>query len=123
MCAVREDGELICWSPDREGVQELGGGFVDVSTGAEVCAVCTDATAWCWGGLGVFASRPPQGAFVRVEAGCTLRSGQSAVALRATRLAPETISEILDVPLSYVRACQQRCGAARRRVHDWQVSR
>ena len=69
MCAVREDGELICWNPDREGVQELGGGFVDVSTGAEVCAVRTDATAWCWGGFGVFASRPPQGAFVRVEAG------------------------------------------------------
>ena len=29
--------------------------------------------------------------------------------LRATRLAPETITEISGVPLSYARACQQRC--------------
>ena len=81
MCAVREDGELICWMPDREGVQELGGGFVDVSVGAEVCAVRTDATAWCWGGFGVFPSRPPQGAFVKSRPASTkARTASSAPA-------------------------------------------
>ena len=68
MCAVREDGELICWDPDTGSVHELGGGFADVSAGAEVCAVRTDDTVWCWGGFGVIPSRPPQGAFVKVEA-------------------------------------------------------
>ena len=68
MCAVRQDDELICWDPETGSVHELGSGFADVSVGAEVCAVRTDSTVWCWGGFGVFASRPPQGAFVKVEA-------------------------------------------------------
>ena len=67
MCAVRQDDELICWDPETGSVHELGSGFADVSVGAEVCAVRTDSTVWCWGGFGVFASRPPQGAFVKHE--------------------------------------------------------
>jgi hypothetical protein len=52
-CALRDDGDVECWDillSDDRVLQPLGGSYVHVSSGREVCTLKSDRTADCWFG-------------------------------------------------------------------------
>jgi Putative Ig domain/Regulator of chromosome condensation (RCC1) repeat len=72
-CAVREDGDLVCWGDDSAGqLDEVPSGkFHSVSAGrAHTCAIRTDASLVCWGDDSAGpVDEVPEGEFSSVSAG------------------------------------------------------
>jgi alpha-tubulin suppressor-like RCC1 family protein len=79
-CAVRPDGNLVCWGLDSSGqATPLPGSYRQISTGANhSCALRMDGTMACWGDNTYGQASPPAGAFTQVAAGgyhtCALRA-------------------------------------------------
>ncbi len=77
-CAVRTDGELICWGEGPVAVDAPGGVFttVDVSRG-HACAIADDGHLECWGDNEVGQATAPDGTFKAVTTGsshsCAIR--------------------------------------------------
>ena len=87
VCALRDDGTLVCWGADESGQASppQGEEFASISSGrVHTCALRDDGTPVCWGNDESGQASPPQGeAFTAISGGgkhtCALRADGSAV--------------------------------------------
>ena len=85
LCAVRENGSIRCWGPNRSGRMEVpAGSFQDVAVGKyHICGLRTDGTVSCWGANSNGEADAPAGQFHSVVVGdyhsCGLRTDDTAI--------------------------------------------
>ena len=74
-CALRENGEAVCWGRNDDRIAPPAGSFVAITAGySHTCALRENGAAVCWGG-----GNPPAGSFIAISAACGLRESGSAV--------------------------------------------
>lgn len=78
-CALRANGNIVCWGTDYDGVMmPPAGPFTDFSTSAHACAVASNGTLVCWGHNSDGRADAPPGTFREVvtsyDRTCALRT-------------------------------------------------